>query len=195
MMSAALRAVDGNANNETPVRRERILAISPGARTGIATFDGRTIWRFSVLAASRMLTRPKVFSARLEKLIDEDKPKSAVIELLDFRRESDYSLEVVKVAAKVLMAHRVPTVLIVLRGARYRVFGERLTRAMMHERLVKAYDALEGCTRGTRYRWYGYLDVYWERAFAALTLALDAHGVRLGENRSNGALPTAPAEA
>lgn len=157
----------------------RILAISPGARlTGVVALDaiGGLAW-FETLRL-RGISAPETRGKRVEDAIfhafERTQPSVVVIEELARGRNTAANRAIASAAELTVMKCGLPCQEWSLASARRVVSADRrMPRASLHRLLVEHYPqlaphvpSLSQLQGGTE------LDQYWERSFAALTIAV-----------------------
>jgi hypothetical protein len=172
-------------------RSTRVVGISPGARwTGIAAVQGDLLFRFDIITTGRYLGRASILRKRLVRMLRELEPEVVVLEQPGARRLARELREIDRVVASAVAELGVALVRGSLPAARRLVAApEKPTRAIVHHRLVSRFPQLARSSeaRPDR-RYWADLDRYWERAFAALALALGSSG----EGAASGAAGLAP---
>ena len=166
----------------------RILALSPGARrTGVAAIEaGATGVRFRrlhvIAGRPEAETGRKTFEARLARVLAEEKPEVIVLETLEAARATRENLAVAQAVEAAVRGQKTRIEHIPLMLARRHIVGtgKDSTRVSLHRALRSRFPQLASCTRIPMElrrhdsRLFGQTEQYWERAFAALALALAA---------------------
>lgn len=165
----------------TPKRR--VLGVSPGGRgIGIAGLDGpEELTRFEMTATAASESsrqRGERFRRGFLQILEEERPDVVVLEAIDGSRRTLWTTEASRVARELAKERGVSVVAMPLDDARTIVAGGgHRTRIETHRTLAGRWPQLGRCTKQPLHsRFYGYTDQYWERPFAALTLAVACAG-------------------
>lgn len=143
-----------------------VLALSPGASVvGIAIVEGFMLWRFEVHGRENL--------EPVAAIIASDRPGRIVLEELEGSRNTSATRVAHRAVRAMAREHAIPVSTLPLRDAQRCVVGVvRPTRLMLHQKLAARFPVLASATRSDAGRSYSSRDTYWERAFAALALAI-----------------------
>ena len=146
--------------------------------TGIAVLDGaETIRRFELISLRGILD-PARRAARLRqaigRIIANEAPACVVIEALAVPRDSNMNRDANHAIREVVSLYGlVPEAVPLDEARRFIGSGKKISRADLHRLLALKFRHLASCTRQVAGpSRFSDLDAYWERAFAALALAI-----------------------